>query len=79
MRHLRQFYNILFAYHLKWRRGRPEDIPKKLPPEALAQALAEARFLFGLHGVDVQGLSPGEKPESPRPADGSPMPPMSHD
>lgn len=68
MRRWRYFFNGLLVRLRTLRRSRPEDIPKKLPPEALAAAMAEARFLFGQHGVDVQGLAKGEKPEGPRPA-----------
>lgn len=75
MRHLRQFFNVLLARIRGCRKGRPEDIPKKLPPEALAQALMEARFLMGVHGVDVRALAAGEKPQIPRSADGN-EPPM---
>lgn len=76
MRQLRHFFNGFLVYARRWRRSDPRDIPKKLPPEALAMALAEARFLSGAHGVDVVSLAPGEKPESPRVAYGEEPPEM---
>jgi hypothetical protein len=77
MRRLARFFNVIMRA-LGVRRGaRPEDIPKKLDPETLARAMEEARFLFGKHGVDVRSLAAGEEPDSPKPADGRPMPPIS--
>ena len=51
------------------RASRPEDIPKKLPPEALGHAMREGRFLHGTHAVHVRSLAPGEIPGLPRRAD----------
>ncbi len=75
MRRLRQFFNDLLARARRLRRSRPEDIPKKLPPDVLLQAMAEARFLFREHGVDVKSLLAGEEPQTPRAASGD-EPPM---
>lgn len=41
----------------------------QLPPQALAQALAEARFLREKHAVDVRALAAGEEPAEPKPAE----------
>jgi hypothetical protein len=49
------------------RRSRPQDIPKKLTPEALEKAIEEARFLRD-HAVDVKELAPDERPGPPRQA-----------
>jgi len=50
------------------RPSRPEDIPRKLSPAALAHAMEEARKLRTGYQVDVQSLSIGELP-IPRRAD----------
>jgi len=50
-------------------RSRPEDIPKKLSPEALEKVMQEARFLYFGHAVDVKSLTPGEVPDLPKPAE----------
>ena len=75
MRRLHYFFNGLFVFLRRFKRSKPEAIPKQLPAEALAKAMAEARFLFAHHGVEVRVLAPGEKAGGPRPADGSALPP----
>ncbi len=75
MRRVRYFFNGLFTFLRRLRGAGPEDIAKKLPPEELAKVMAEARFLFGTHGVDVRVLGPGEKPQGPRPAEDGATPP----
>jgi len=62
----RNFYRILIFV----RGSRPGDIPKRLDAENLEKALQEARFLFNGYGVDVRDLEPGEKPDTPKPANG---------
>lgn len=79
MRRLRHLFKRLLARasaasRRLLRRGRPEDIPRRLSADALERAMAEARFLFTQHGVDVRSLVPGETPDMPRPADGSEPP-----
>jgi hypothetical protein len=74
MRRIPQFFNAIIRFSWRFRRCRPEDIPKRLPPEALAMVLKEAAFLKGSHGVDVQYLAEGEEAGMPRPADGSQLP-----
>lgn len=75
MRRLRRIFNrIMIALRLR-KAFRPEDIPKKLSAEALAEAMKEARFLYFSHAVDVRSLLPGEAPELPRPADSTSPPP----
>ena len=75
MRQLQHFFNGILAYIRGFNRGVKRVRPEEMPPEALAQALAEARFLMGLHGVDVRVLAPGEAPQSPKVAHGE-EPPM---
>lgn len=68
MRRLRRIFNTIM-HRLGLRKpSRPEDIPKKLTPEALMLAMQEARFLYMQHAVDVKSLQPGEIPDLPRPA-----------
>lgn len=69
MRRPTRIFNQIMGLFGRRRGGRPEDVPKKLPPEALAQALAEARFLKGNHAVEVKSLQVGEKPQIPTRAD----------
>lgn len=74
MRHNDGIFNRMLR--LFWRlfgRG-PMAVPKVLPPDILRQALDEARFLSGTHGVEVRELSPDEEPCMPRRADGGEEP-----
>jgi hypothetical protein len=67
----RSFLHFLLMPLRAWlaKRGRPtRRQPSELPPEALAKALAEAKFLHGNHAVEVRELSPGELPVLPRKA-----------
>jgi hypothetical protein len=74
MRRLARIFNIIMERLGIRRASRPEDIPKKLSPEALAQAMEEARFLYSRHAVDVRALMPGEIPDLPKPATGQESP-----
>jgi hypothetical protein len=69
MRRLMRIFNQIMGLARRRRREQPQDIPKKLPPEALAQALSEARFLKANHAVDVKSLQAGEQPGKPQRAD----------
>lgn len=75
MRRLGQVFNQIMLLLRLRRRSRPEDIPKKLPPDMLEAAMKEARFLSGHHQVDVTSLRPGELPGIPRRAGQEPPPP----
>lgn len=61
---LKQLFHGLLGLLRRRRFVRPED----MPPEAMEQALREARFLRG-HAVDAHRLAPGETPAEPRRAD----------
>lgn len=61
------FLQALRRLYWRLRPGRPEDIPKRLSRQALAEALNEAAFLRAMH-VDVRSLEEGEVPGMPRPA-----------
>lgn len=74
MRRFTHFFNAVIRLWRRFRGVRPEDMPRLLPPEVLAQALREAQFLRE-RGVDVRYLTPGEEPGAPRPAGGSEPPP----
>lgn len=63
-----RYWAMGIAAWARRRRFRPDDIPAKLTPEALQDALTEARFLHA-HSVDVQELQPAELPGPPKPAD----------
>lgn len=65
---LHRFFNRILP--LRWRKPRPEDIPKRLDAATLARVMQEARFLHAGHSVDVRSLEPGETPGLPRRADG---------
>ena len=69
MRLLRRLLHILLCAVFPSKASRPEDIPKKLPPEMLEKALAEARFLSGSHAVRVKELASDEVPGLPKRAD----------
>ena len=71
MRRLRRIFNIIIRCLGYVPKSRPEDIPKKLSPEILAQVMKEAHFLRFQHGVDVKSLAPGEIPDLPKPVDGT--------
>lgn len=62
MRRLARVFNQIMGLLGRRRQGSPQDIPQKLTPEALQQALQEARFLHSGHAVDVKSLAPGELP-----------------
>jgi hypothetical protein len=68
MRRLRRLFNQIIRRALRHRPGRPQDIPKKLNPDALSSALAEARFLQARE-VAVKDLEREEIPGLPRAAD----------
>lgn len=76
MRQIRLVFNHLLSVLACLRCSKPGDKIQKLPQEVLDSALAEARFLYEKHGVDVRSLRVGEQPEIPKPADGSEIPPM---
>jgi len=74
MRRLRGIFNKIISWLWGRSASRPQDIPKKLGPDVLAEVMREARFLRSQHGVDAKSLEPGEIPGIPRPADGSQIP-----
>jgi len=63
------FFNKILRAIFPAKLSRPEDVPKKLNPEALAEALAEARNLSKQHAVRVKDIAPDETPGLPRRAD----------
>lgn len=65
---MRRFFNQIIRRLLGDRVSRPQDIPRKLPPEALQRAMREADFLRG-HAVEVRSLAEDEIPGVPRRAD----------
>lgn len=69
MRRVARIFNRIIRALGLWRPSRPEDIPKKLHPEALAAALREAEYLRSQHAVEVRGLAPDELPGLPKRAE----------
>ena len=69
MKRLARLFNTIIGWLRRPRLSRPEDIPKKLAPEALAAALREAGYLRSRHAVDVKPLEADELPGLPRRAD----------
>lgn len=69
MRLIARLFNKIIAYLVPRTVSRPEDIPKKLSPEALEIAMNEARKLRAGHAVDVKSLAEDELPGLPRRAD----------
>ncbi len=68
MRRLALLFNRIIRLWGSPHSSRPEDIPQRMPPEALEKALHEARFLHE-QAVDVRPLAHDELPGLPRRAD----------
>lgn len=65
MGRLHSFFNSIISVILRRQNRHYIDIQRQMNPEALENAMKEARFLHHIHAVDVRTLSPGEKATIP--------------